>query len=56
MVTQAREIRDAEFCTPEQVRDRCADFTARRVRAALANLGAGAPAYVESGRADSQPD
>jgi hypothetical protein len=36
------------------VRERCADFTARRVSSALANIGpdggAGAgPAYVESG-------
>jgi 8-oxo-dGTP pyrophosphatase MutT (NUDIX family) len=52
MVKQPREIRDAEFCTPEQVAGRCADFTARRVRAALANVGAGAPAYAESGRTD----
>ncbi|MGA8255384.1 MAG: NUDIX hydrolase [Nocardioides sp.] len=50
-VLQAREIRAAEFCTPEQVHDRCADFTARRVAAALANLGSepGSP-YTESGR------
>ena len=31
MVRQPREIRGAEFCTPEQVAERCADFTARRV-------------------------
>ena len=36
LVRQAREIRDAEFCTAEQVAERCADFTARRVEAALA--------------------
>jgi RimJ/RimL family protein N-acetyltransferase/8-oxo-dGTP pyrophosphatase MutT (NUDIX family) len=48
---QAREIRDAEFATVEQVRERCADFTARRIESALANLaGGGGPAYVESGR------
>ena len=47
---QEREIRAAEFCTLEQVRERAADFTARRVEAALANLGPGAPAYTESGR------
>lgn len=45
---QAREIRSAEFCTPEQVRERAADFTARRIEAALGNLG-GVPAYTESG-------
>jgi ADP-ribose pyrophosphatase YjhB (NUDIX family) len=51
MVRQEREIRDAAFCTVEEVRTRCADFTARRVEAALANLaGGGPPAYTESGR------
>jgi 8-oxo-dGTP pyrophosphatase MutT (NUDIX family) len=54
MVTQPREIRHAEFCTPEQVGDRCADFTARRVAAALANVDGRGPAYVESGRTDRQ--
>ena len=51
VVRQPREIRAAEFCTPEQVAERCADFTARRVSAALASLHGPAPAYVESGRA-----
>lgn len=51
MVKQVREIRDAEFCTVEQVRERAADFTARRVEAALATLRAtGGTAYSESGR------
>ena len=50
IVRQEREIRDAEFCTVEQVRERAADFTARRVEAAVANLGSGSPAYTESGR------
>lgn len=50
MVAQAREIRAAEFCTPEQVRERTADFTARRVEAALANLASGGSPYTESGR------
>ena len=49
IVRQTREIRSAEFCTPDQVRERCADFTARRIASALANLGTGRPAYVESG-------
>jgi 8-oxo-dGTP pyrophosphatase MutT (NUDIX family) len=49
-VLQPREIRAVQFCTPEEVRQHCADFTARRIEAALANLdGAGAP-YTESGR------
>jgi RimJ/RimL family protein N-acetyltransferase/8-oxo-dGTP pyrophosphatase MutT (NUDIX family) len=46
---QPREIRSAEFATIEQVRERCADFTARRIESALANAGGGGPAYVESG-------
>ena len=49
MVRQEREIRDAAFLAAEEVRERCADFTARRVEAALANLAAGGPAYTESG-------
>jgi RimJ/RimL family protein N-acetyltransferase/ADP-ribose pyrophosphatase YjhB (NUDIX family) len=48
---QVREIRAVEFCTVAQVRERCADFTARRIEAALANLGASpGPSYTESGR------
>jgi 8-oxo-dGTP pyrophosphatase MutT (NUDIX family) len=49
IVPQAREIRSAEFCTLAGVDERAADFSARRIRAALANLGGG-PAYTESGR------
>jgi 8-oxo-dGTP pyrophosphatase MutT (NUDIX family) len=49
IVMQAREIRSAEFCTLEQVRERCADFTARRVASALANVERPGPAYTESG-------
>jgi 8-oxo-dGTP pyrophosphatase MutT (NUDIX family) len=47
---QEREIRHAEFATIEQVRERCADFTARRIESALANRAAGGPSYAESGR------
>jgi RimJ/RimL family protein N-acetyltransferase/ADP-ribose pyrophosphatase YjhB (NUDIX family) len=50
MVTQPREIRTAEFCTLDQVEERCADFTARRIRAALAAADSGVPGYTESGR------
>jgi RimJ/RimL family protein N-acetyltransferase/ADP-ribose pyrophosphatase YjhB (NUDIX family) len=50
MVTQPREIRTAEFCTLEQVEERCADFTARRIKAALAAHASGVPGYTESGR------
>jgi RimJ/RimL family protein N-acetyltransferase/ADP-ribose pyrophosphatase YjhB (NUDIX family) len=51
VVLETREIRDAEFCTIEEVRERCADFTARRVESALAHARGGGPAYTESGRA-----
>ncbi|MCW2852057.1 MAG: hypothetical protein JWM84_1721, partial [Nocardioides sp.] len=51
IVKQAREIRAAEFLTLDQARERCADFTTRRLEAALANLGGG-PAYTESGRVE----
>ncbi|GAA1153565.1 NUDIX hydrolase [Nocardioides aquiterrae] len=51
VVRQTREIRTAEFCTPEQVLERCADFTARRIAAALANLDDDGPTYTESGYA-----
>ncbi|GAA1521295.1 NUDIX domain-containing protein [Nocardioides humi] len=50
VVPQAREIKTAEFLTLAEVDDRAADFTARRVRAALASLAGGGPAYTESGR------
>jgi 8-oxo-dGTP pyrophosphatase MutT (NUDIX family) len=49
IVRQEREIRSADFCTLEQARERCADFTARRVESALANVGGAGPSYVESG-------
>ncbi len=35
IVRQTREIRAAEFCTTDQALERCADFTARRIEAAL---------------------
>lgn len=47
VVRQEREIRAAEFCTLEQVVERCADFTARRIAAAL---DPASPGYTESGR------
>jgi RimJ/RimL family protein N-acetyltransferase/8-oxo-dGTP pyrophosphatase MutT (NUDIX family) len=50
MTLEPREIRHAEFATLEQVRERCADFTARRIASALAVAsGEARPAYVESG-------
>ncbi|PVG83379.1 NUDIX hydrolase [Nocardioides gansuensis] len=45
VVKQEREIRDVAFLTLEEVRERAADFTARRVEAALSGGG-----YTESGR------
>ena len=54
IVKQAREIRAAQFCTMDEVREQCADFTARRIASALANTGAGGPAYTESGRSSEQ--
>jgi 8-oxo-dGTP pyrophosphatase MutT (NUDIX family) len=51
IVRQEREIRSAGFFTVAEVRERCADFTARRIEAALRNLSAApGPAYTESGR------
>jgi RimJ/RimL family protein N-acetyltransferase/8-oxo-dGTP pyrophosphatase MutT (NUDIX family) len=47
VVRQEREILEVAFCTLEEVDRRAADFTARRVRAALE---AGGPSYTESGR------
>jgi len=49
IVRQAREIKDAAFCTLDEVADRCADYTARRIVAAIDNLDGKAPAYTESG-------
>jgi RimJ/RimL family protein N-acetyltransferase/8-oxo-dGTP pyrophosphatase MutT (NUDIX family) len=52
IVRQTREIRHAEFATLEQVRERCADFTTRRIETALANVGRGTrTAYAEGGGA-----
>ena len=51
IVRQQREIRAARFCTLEEAHELCADFTARRLVAALRNLsGEPGPSYTESGR------
>jgi 8-oxo-dGTP pyrophosphatase MutT (NUDIX family) len=51
VVRQQREIRAARFCTVEEVHELCADFTARRLVAALRNLSDDpGPSYTESGR------
>jgi 8-oxo-dGTP pyrophosphatase MutT (NUDIX family) len=46
VVKQEREIRDVRFCSLEEVDELAADFTARRVRAAVSGL----QPYTESGR------
>jgi 8-oxo-dGTP pyrophosphatase MutT (NUDIX family) len=50
IVRQTREIQTAAFRTLEEVRELAADFTARRVEAALASLRGAGPTYTESGR------
>lgn len=45
IVKQEREIRDAQFCTVAEVRERATDFTARRVEAAAT----GRATFTESG-------
>lgn len=51
IVRQEREIRSAGFLTIAEIREKCADFTARRIEAALRNLSERpGPAYTESGR------
>ncbi|HWJ67665.1 MAG TPA: NUDIX domain-containing protein [Nocardioides sp.] len=50
VVPQDREIKSAAFLTLDEVDERAADFTARRVRAALASLAGEGPSYSESGR------
>lgn len=52
IVHQEREIRDAAFLSEAEVRERAADFTARRVVSALAALGGSGPVYTESGHRD----
>jgi len=50
-VLEAREIRAVAFCTLAEVREHCAEFTARRIEAALAALDGSGASYTESGRA-----
>lgn len=51
IVKQKREIKNARFATLDEAEQVCADFTFRRIRAALARLSGGGVAYTESGRA-----
>jgi 8-oxo-dGTP pyrophosphatase MutT (NUDIX family) len=51
IVRQQREIRAARFVTMEEAHELCADFTARRLVAALRNLSDDpGPSYTESGQ------
>lgn len=50
IVRQAREIKSAAFESIESIRESAADFTARRVEAALRRTRGEGPAYTESGR------
>jgi len=50
VVAQEREIRSARFCTVDEARDLCADFTTRRIEAALRTVAGGGSPYTESGR------
>ena len=50
-VLQPREIASVQFCTLDEVRTHCADFTARRIDSALLALDGGGSTYTESGRA-----
>lgn len=50
IVPQAREIRTARFVEPGELHHLCADFTARRIEAALANVAGGTATYTDSGR------
>lgn len=51
IVKQAREIKNARFVTLAEAEGLCADFTFRRIEAALAGLAGRGSAYTESGRA-----
>lgn len=50
LILQAREIKAVHWVGPDQLDEVCADFTARRIRAALAAVEQNRPLYTESGR------
>jgi 8-oxo-dGTP pyrophosphatase MutT (NUDIX family) len=50
VVLQAREIRETAFCTSGDVHARAADYTARRVDAALSAVDGSGAIFTESGR------
>lgn len=49
VVREEREIKGVAFCTPAEIVERCADFTARRIEAARAHLNGTGAAFSESG-------
>ncbi|WP_239455731.1 NUDIX hydrolase [Nocardioides gilvus] len=55
IVREEREIRAMRFCTMQEVRDNTADFTARRVAAALEAVASGA-CFTESGHRRPEVD
>lgn len=48
IVRQEREIKDAAFCTLDEVGERASEITAHRIASAIANLDGG-PSYTEGG-------
>jgi 8-oxo-dGTP pyrophosphatase MutT (NUDIX family) len=50
VIPQAREIASVAFVHPDDLDEVCADFTARRIRSALARIDGNGPGYTESGR------
>ncbi|MBJ7359376.1 NUDIX domain-containing protein [Nocardioides sp.] len=50
IVKQEREIKDAAFCTLDEVTERCSEITAHRITSALANTHGTAPSYTEGGQ------
>ncbi|CAN5211282.1 MAG: NUDIX domain-containing protein [Nocardioides sp.] len=49
-VLEAKEIAAVHWCSPDEIREHCADFTARRIEAALARVAGSGQPYTESGR------
>ena len=50
IVKQAREIKDAAFCTLDEVAERCSEITAHRIASAVDNVDAKSPSYTEGGQ------
>ena len=50
VVRQDREIRDAAFCTLDEVTERCSEITAHRIASAVDNLDGKGPSYTEGGQ------